>query len=478
MKKYTSTLKFIASAGLLLTSGLFLSGCGCATAPTPTVDQITIWGTWDDSDVYQKIISDFKREHGNVKNINYKKFPCNETECADYLRAVVQGLAAGNGPDIFMINNTWVPAQKDKMLSLDQVNDILDKKGQGKIMTLRDFGETFVPVAKKDLVSKDSDGVERIYGVPLWIDTLAVFYNRDIFNMAGLTPPPKNWTWQAQTGQTANFESYASKMTKIDQYGNIKVAGAGIGYGKNVDRAPDILSVLMMQMGSPIVDSTWQSVFTNRIASSDGSFFSPGEAALAFYTKFSDKSQTAYTWNKEMWNSVDLFYSGQEGMMINYSHRIQTIQDKAPNLNVGIAPLPQIMTNSKPVNYASYWAMAASKQAASDDQKAIECWNFLKFLTDTEQSDAYTQQTKRISPRLDIIEKQKEDPWLGVFADQAVSADSFPNVDNARISTIFQSAIDSVRDKGVTPNEAITTASQQVSQEGADLAKKVKGLDY
>lgn len=477
MKKNRIAKSFLAVT-FVITSALMLSGCGCASAPTPVVDQITIWGTWDDSDVYQKIISDFKRLHGNVKNINYKKFPCNETECQDYLREVVQGLAAGNGPDIFMINSSWVPAQKDKMLPLDEVNDKLDKAGLAKIMTLRDFGETFVPVARKDLVSKDSDGVERIYGVPLWIDDLAVFYNRDIFNTAGLTPPPKNWTWQQITPQGASFESYASKMTKIDQYGNIKVAGAGIGYGRNVDRAPDILSVLMMQMGSPIVDETWSSVFTNRISSSDGSYFSPGEAALAFYTKFSDRSQTSYTWNKEMWNSVDLFYAGQLGMMINYSHRIQTIQAKAPNLNMGIAPLPQVRENAKPVNFASYWGMAVSKQANSSDQKAIECWNFLKFLTDKDQSEAYTTQTQRVSPRLDLIEKQKEDPWLGVFADQALSASSFPEVNNARISKIFEDAINSVRDKGITPNEAMVTASQQVSQEGADLAKKIKGLDF
>ena len=478
MNKYRKTTKLIVLAALLTTSALLLSGCGCATAPTPVVDQITIWGTWDDSDVYQKIISDFKREHGNVKNINYKKFPCNEAECQDYLREVVQGLAAGNGPDIFMVNNTWIPAQKDKMLSLDEVNAKLEEAGNEKIMTLRDYGETFMPVAKKDLVSKDSDGVERIYGVPLWIDTLAVFYNRDMFNMAGLAPPPKNWTWQQITPQGASFESYASKMTSIDQYGTIKRAGAAIGYGKNVDRAPDILSVLMMQMGSPIVDESWSAVFTNRIASSDGSYFSPGEAALAFYTNFSSKSQTSYTWNKEMWNSVDLFYAGQVGMMINYSHRIQTIQAKAPNLNVGIAPLPQVRENVKPVNFASYWAMAVSKQAATQDQKAIECWNFLKFLTDKDQSEAYVTQTHRVSPRLDLIEKQKEDQWLGVFADQALSANSFPSVNNARISKIFEDAINAVRDKGISPNEAITIAAQQVSQEGADLAKKIKGLDY
>jgi len=470
--------RLVLSGMFLIASTLLLSGCGCAPAATPVVDSITIWGTWDDLDVYQKFISDYKRTHGNVKNITYRKFPCNETECQDYMREVVQGLAAGNGPDIFQVNNTWVPSQKDKLLSLDEVNDKLDKAGQPKIMTLRDYGETFVPVAMKDLVSKDSDGVQRIYGVPLWIDNLAVYYNRDIFNMAGLAPPPKNWTWQQLTPQGASFESYASKMTSIDQYGNIKRAGAAVGYGTNVDRAPDILSVLMMQMGSPIVDENWQAVFTNRIASSDGSYFSPGEAALAFYTNFSNRSQVSYTWNKEMWNSVDLFIANQVGMMINYSHRIQTIQQKAPNLNVGIAPLPQIRADAKPVNFASYWGMAVSKQAAGSDQKAIECWNFLKYLSDKDQSEAYADQTHRVSPRLDLIDKYKQDPWLGVFADQAMSSSSFPEVNNARVATIFQNAINSVRDKGVTPGNAITTASQQVSQEGADLAKKVKGLDY
>jgi len=477
MKK-NKIAKTLLATTLLVAATLLLSGCGCATAPVPKVDQIVIWGLWDESEVYDKLIAQFKGLHPNVKEIVYKKFPCNETECYDYLREVVQGLAAGKGPDIFMINNTWVPAQKDKMLALDTVNDILDKQEQPKIMTLRDFGETFVPVAKKDLVSKDADGVERIYGVPLWIDTLAVFYNRDLFNIAGLAPPPKNWTWQQFRPENASFESYASKMTSIDQYGNIKRAGAAIGYGKNVDRAPDILFALMMQMGSPIVGSDWLAVFNNRMTSNDGTTFSPGESALAFYTKFSDKSQTAYTWNKEMWNSVDLFYSGQVGMMINYSHRIQTIQAKAPNLNVGIAPLPQIREDSKPVNFASYWAFAVSKQAQATDQKAIECWNFLKFVTDQPQSEQYTTKTQKVSPRLDLIQKQKEDQWLGVFADQALSADSFPEANNARIGTIFQDAIDSVRDAGITPNEAITVAAQQVSQEGSDMMKKIKGVDY
>jgi multiple sugar transport system substrate-binding protein len=473
MQKYK---RILAIMGLIVASGLFLSGCGCKQGSAPVVDQITIWGLWDESAVYDDIISQFRKEHGNVQNIVYKKYPCNESECYDYLREVVQGLAAGTGPDIFMINNTWVPAQKDKMVPVETANDLLEKQSLAKIMTLRDFGDTFVPVAKKDLVSKDVDGQERIYGVPLWIDNLAVFYNRDLFNTAGLTPPPKNWTWQQITPQSASFESYASKITKIDQYGNIVRAGAAMGYGKNVHRAGDILAVLMMQMGSPVVNEEWDAVFNTRITSSDGTSFSPGETALSFYSKFSDKRQPAYSWNKEQWQSLDDFTRGHLGMMINYSNQINTIKAKAPSLNFGIAHLPKVNENSKTVNFASYWALAVSKQAT--DQKAIECWNFLKFLTDTEQSDKYVQKTGRISPRIDLIEKQKEDQWLGVFADQAVSSDSFREANNARISKIFEDAINSIVEKGTTPQDAAAIASQQVSQEGYELAKKLRGAAY
>lgn len=469
-------MKTIAAVGLICFSAVGLSGCGCKTAPAENVEKITIWGLFDEPEAYDKAILAYKNEHKNVKEIEYKKFPCNESECYDYLREVIQGLAAGNGPDIFMINNTWVPAQKDKMLELDAVNAELEKKGEKKIMTLRDYGDTFVPVARKDFVYKEIDGTEKIYAVPMWMDNLAVFYNRDLFNIANITPPPKNWTWQQLESQAASFEGYVTKMTKIDEYGGIKKSGASIGYGKNVDRAPDILAVLMMQMGSDIVGEEWEATLDSRISVDEETSFSAGESALAFYTKFADRRETAYTWNKEMWNSVDGFYAGNVGMMINYSHRIKNIQEKAPNLNVGIAHLPQMRENSKPVNFASYWGFAVSKQATG--QKAFECWNFLKFLTSKEQSELYSQENGKLSPRLDVLPKQKEDQWLGVFADQAASADSYRQSNNARVGFILESAINSVVDQGVMPADAAATASEQINQEGHELYKKLRGENF
>ncbi len=441
----------------------------------PNVDKIVIWGVWDEAEVYDNFISEFQKTHKNVKEIEYKKFACNKSECLDYMDQVKEGLAAGSGPDIFMINNTWVPAHKDKMISLDSVNDELVKKEQPKIMTLREYGETFFPVAKKDLTFKDSDGVERIYGFPLYMDNLAVFYNRDLFSLAGMSPPPSNWTWQEFENKILSFDAYVQKTTLIDEMGNIKKAGAAIGYGQNVSRSPDILAVLMMQMGSQIVNEEWESVMDNQSAGVDGNSFSPGATALDFFTKFSDRNQPFYCWNKEMHNSIDAFIANDVGMMINYSNQIAVIKKKAPNINFGIAPLPQISNETRRVNLASYWAFSVSRQATG--QKAIECFNFLKFLTEKEQSKQYAENTGRVSARIDVAEEQKEDPWLGFFAEQAVSASSFKQANNARIGVILTDAINSIVDKGKSPADASQGASQLISEEGYSLKKKLNPLE-
>jgi hypothetical protein len=81
---------------------------------------------------------------------------------------------------------------------------------------------------------------------------------------------------------------------------------------------------------------------------------------------------------------------------------------------------------------------------------------------------------------MDVAEAQKEDPWLGVFADQAISATSFRQANNARVGLILETAINSIVDKGTPPAEASQSASQLISQEGYEIVKKIgdSGFDY
>ncbi|RLG11440.1 hypothetical protein DRN69_07720, partial [Candidatus Pacearchaeota archaeon] len=76
----------------------------------------------------------------------------------------------------------------------------------------------------------------------------------------------------------------------------------------------------------------------------------------------------------------------------------------------------------------------------------------------------YVKKTKRPSARRDLIEEQKSDEDLGVFAAQVLSAKSWYVVDQKSVETIFVEMIESVVLRRATPREAINLAAAQVSR--------------
>src|SRR3972149_861432 len=121
---------------------------------------LTVWGV-DDALGCDYAISRYQKSHSNVR-VKY-------TELAEetYEKELINALAAGRGPDIFMINNRWAVKHADKIISPPTEK-----------ITPSVFRELFPQVAEYDFLSSD----EQIYGLPLSIDTLALFYNRDIFD--------------------------------------------------------------------------------------------------------------------------------------------------------------------------------------------------------------------------------------------------------------------------------------------------------
>src|SRR3989338_8018017 len=220
-------LKIIAIAliGLVVIIIAFIAITGIGLQPGPSAQpvELTFWRVFDDSDAYETIISDYQKTNKNVK-ITYRK-----QTVGTYEKDLLNAMAAGRGPDIFMLHNTWLPKHADKIVSLPS-----------ELMSLKDFQNTFVDAAYDDFVE---DG--KIYGLPISVDTLALFYNKDIFNSAALSSPPQTWE---------NFVEASNQTVKADNQGNILRAGAALGTARNVNRASDILMLLMLQSGVEMVD--------------------------------------------------------------------------------------------------------------------------------------------------------------------------------------------------------------------------------
>ncbi|MEX2090612.1 MAG: extracellular solute-binding protein, partial [Candidatus Paceibacterota bacterium] len=390
---------------------------------------LQFWGVFDNRSVYDPIIREFQKQDSNIR-IVYREF-----NFEDYERSLISALAAGTGPDIFMFHNTWLPKHGDKITPMPEEFPKL-----GALMTVKDFQDQFVDVAVQDLIYTN-----KIFALPLYVDTLALYYNKDILNSAGITRPAQTWE---------EFNSDVEAITRLDGSGNITQSAAAMGTARNINRSTDILLALMMQSGVKMTDAENSSATFSRNVSNTA----VSEIALKYYTDFANPSVRTYTWNDAQFYSIDAFAEGKTAMMFNYSHQIPVLKAKAARLNFGVAPIPQI-SSSNAKTYANYWTVAVSNSS----QAPNDAWRFLIHLTSKDGASNYLNATLRPSARRDLIELQRNDLDLGVFALQALSARSWFQIDNLALESIFADMIDDVNFGRATVREALQNAESRVN---------------
>jgi len=395
--------------------------------------KLEFWGVYEDKQSFNETIKIFQSSNPANQGIkiNYRQF-----SYEDYEKALIGALAAGTGPDLVMIHHTWLAKHRDKLAPMP------DSSGSDEIkfLTPTDFQIQLVDVAYKDLVLQN-----KIYGIPLYVDTLALYYNKDMFNTAGITRPPQNWE---------EFNKDVELLTKFDKDGNIIQAGAAMGTARNINRSTDILAALMIQNGTKMTNTT----NTNAVFTRSVNGVKVGENALQYYTDFTNPLKTVYTWNESQHYSIDAFIEGKVAMMFNYSHQIPVVRGRFERLNFSVASMPQF-SELDAKNYANYWAVGVLAQ--SKNQQAA--WRFLNFLASKEGSLTYATKAERPSARRDIIDMQRNDPRLGVFAVQALSAKSWYQIDNGAIDQILAEMIDDVNYKRKKITQALRAAETAVS---------------
>jgi ABC-type glycerol-3-phosphate transport system substrate-binding protein len=398
----------------------------------PSIEQadLEFWGVFDTRQDFAKAIKSFQQNDQGIK-ITYKQF-----SFEDYERALIDALAAGAGPDLIMFHHTWLKEHRNKFAPMPEISSITNLP----FIIPTQFKEQFVDVAYDDLVYQD-----QIYGIPLYVDTLALYYNKDMFNTAGITMPPTDWD---------DFNDNVELLTKFDNQGNIIQAGAAIGTARNINRSTDILSALMVQNGTRMNNATNTLVTFTR--SVDGKRV--GENALEYYTDFANPLKSVYTWNDSQHYSIDAFIQEEVAMMFNYSHQIPIVQKRFERLNFSVAPMPQF-SELDTKNYANYWAIGVS--GASDHKDAA--WRFLSYLGSKNGTMEYLNETNRPSARRDIIDVQRNDPQLGVFAVQALSAKSWTQIDNVAVEQIFADMIEDVNFKREDVRRALRAAESSLN---------------
>lgn len=455
-------LTLVLLAVVVTTTGFGCKGVSQEEASAMQPVTLTYWRVWDQPDHFRDIITAYRAQHPNV-SIVVRTFRYEE-----YERQLLDALAEDRGPDLFSIPNTWLAEYRSKLLpapasvtvAREQVVERLGGIQKEKVVNLethklispRQVRESFVDVVVDDVVMTDSEtGQAAVFGLPLAVDTLALFYNRDILNSVGIPEPPQTWT---------EFQSQVKKIVRQDKQGAIIQAGAALGTAENVPRNFDILSLLMMQNGTVMAQNN-RVLFHQIPANLQDRAVPPADEAVIFYTDFAYPAKEVYTWNDEMPSALDAFINGQVGFFFGYSYDLVNIRQRSPKLNLGYAAVPQIEGNPR-VTYANYWVEGVSRKTAN----ANWAWDFLNFMaTEPTIVKSYLDTTQKPTALRSLIPTQREEETLAVFVDQLLAAKSwYHGSDAPTAERIFRDLITAVVLGERTVREAVQLAAGQIQQ--------------
>lgn len=394
------------------------------------------WGLWEDNATMQPIIDEFEKQNPNIKIKYIKQDP------ERYRDTLLARVSNGTGPDIFRYHNTWVPMLSSVLAPLPQ-----------DVIRSEDFKKEYYPVIQNDLTQNGA-----LYGIPLGIDSLALFVNTDLLKAAGISVP-KDWN---------QFTDAVKKMTvKDNDTQKIQTAGTSLGAYGNIIHAPDIVSMMFLQQGADL----------KKISLEKDNL----SAALSFYTSFAlgvDK-----TWDDSLDNSQLAFARGQVAMYFGFSWDIFSIEQLKSNKNLKyeIYPIPSLV-GGKSITIASYWVEGVSSR--SKNQK--EAMQFMNYLTQKSTlQKLYTEASKtrlfgEPYPRVDMADELKGNSLVFPFVSQLNNAGSSYFASNTRdgdtglnkrANTYLENAINAIINNGSSAESEVIKL-----QEGVGVILKENGI--
>lgn len=314
--------------------GRFFGGGGGLPGGPVTLN---VWGLWENPEVMQELIAKYKETHPNV-DIRYDDRSI--MKASQYKETLVGRIGQPDVADVFLVHNTWVPELRGSLAP-----------APSKTVNEAQFVERYYPVAKDSAVFEGS-----VYALPMYYDGIALVYNKKHFEEEGQLSPPTSWE---------EFRRLAFNLTKRDEDGNVTRAGAAMGTADNIDFFSDILGTFFAQAGVEVPS---------------GLDSKPARDALAFYVLFSKSDKG---WDNSFPEASAAFGQERVSMIFVPSWNLLDILKARPDLQIGVAPIPQATLDS-PVSWASFWMYAVP--AASPNKEAA--WEFINFLAQEESQSA------------------------------------------------------------------------------------------
>lgn len=399
--------------------------------------ELVYWGLWEPASVIQPLIDEYESAHEGI-SILYSQQTYTNYESRLYTRLQQASSSSDPAPDIFRIQNTWTPKYYKYLYALPS-----------SIMTKSTYASTFYPTAVSDFTAKDGN----IYAMPLEIDGLVIYYNKQLLATAGVTTPPTDWD---------SFIELAQKLTKKNSSGQITQSGLAIGTSKNVTHAAEIISFLMLEQGVDIIDDARTTVTLTT---------TKAEAVFDTYTGFATGDNAI--WSASLGTDINMFEQGKLAMMIAPSWESFDIIQAAPSIEFGMSTLPQLAANDQPIYFSTYWGEAVSKNS----KNPTAAWDFINFLIQKDQEKAYYSNAAKIRAfgepysRVDLNSELLNNSYTAAIGQSATKMVSWQMGDESFVKATINDAITDIAENGKETNTVLKTAEEEINTQLAQTNK-------
>ncbi len=397
-----------------------------------TTPPILMWGTISNTEMRSLLEQMDTMQRGILKVTYVQKNP--DTFDKDFTEAV----ATGVGPDLVLVSQDNILTERNKLYIIPFAT-----------LADRTVIDTFIQEA--DLF-KTSTGY---LALPFIIDPLVMYWNRDLFQGAGLAKPPQYWD---------EFSGTVAVLNKKDQAGNILQSAISFGEFSNVANAKSIISTLIMQAGNPITligaaDATTPDEVTAVLDKKFNAVVLPAEAALDFYTQFADPSSPVFSWNKSLPLSTNMFLAGNLATYFGFASEYASLQSKNPNLNFDVAPLPQPRSASAKITFGNMLGLGIVKNSPN----LSEAYRSLRVLIGSAPLNILSGLNNLPPTRRDLLATSTpQSAALTVFNAAALQSRGWLDPNPQSTNTIFSDMIESIKSGSRKIGDAIGEANVEI----------------
>ncbi len=414
---------FFLLAAVLVFSGILP---GLRGSSDTAGGKVVFWGTIPRGQI-SGLIEDLNRQYKPMEVVYVEK------DKNSFDRSLTEALASGVGPDLAMLPKELIYRHADKVYPIPY-----------SVLSARDFRDTFIQEGELYLT-----GVG-ILALPFRLDPMVMYFNRDLLSNAGISLPPSSWE---------EILFITPKLVEKDQSGNIVKSAVSFGEFKNVNYAKDILSLMAMQAGSPIVERK-ENGFKVVFGDTAGFSLKPADEAVRYYTNFSNPVQPSYSWNKSLANSRDVFLSGALAFYFGYASELLSLRELNPHLNFDVAKVPQTKGAVAQMTIGNIDGLSILKSSGN----IAGALDAAKIMTGPDYSLKLAQKMFLPPPRRDLLANKPPDAYMNIFFDSAIMSRGWIDPSSYDTSVIFRDLVENVVSGRLRIGEAVMNANGELGR--------------